>query len=711
MQYPSPRFTLTKVAAAVILCTSGMAMADENKAEHSNIFTLGTVVVTADAITTAESSESFIDRETIELLEAKDLGQALQYTPGVFYDSPIGAAGGRSARRFEPSVSIRGYSLRYVPIFVDGIPVYIPYDGYSDMSRFTTADVSSIQVAKGYSSVMYGHNTMGGAINIVTLKPRSAFDFSGTLGTATGDVKEISANVGTLQENWYLQVGASERTRKYSRLAEKFDGKDGTNRQVDSDQYLYHTKDRRANIKVGWTPNATDEYVLSYSKQEAKKYPGTGNGIIPTEWIWPKWDRETISFVSQTWLFDDQVYIKPRIYHDGFKNTLLNFKPNQASHYDDKAFGASLEVGTTAVQNHLFKLMLSYKRETHKGIDQDLKKMTQEETKATQKFYSIALEDTITFNEQWEAQVGAIYTKRKADADGIGANTQALIGQYPAARSLLAPSMDATDFQAALFYKPSETDTFRITAGKKTRFPSFKEVYSNYGDNAVNCKDKKFKSDQRLCPVYDKTPIIALQNPGLKPESAINIDLGYSGMPIEGLHLDATLFYSQSKNVIAREENNPHRFPGYIVNQTINLSGKVERKGLELGLDYDINRYVRLGGGYTYLDMKNKDSHEHVTDTPKHFGYLYATFKPIDWFEITPSMTARSSSYAFAHSNEKNKGYQVYNLKISVTPPQWKGVSFNAGVDNIFNKDYAAYNASFPSEGRSFYANMRIDFY
>ena len=720
MIQPSSLFKTSKIAAALLLCSS-VAYADEavqqteettaQTTKNSNVFTLGTVVVSASMPQTSELFESYISKETIDLLEAKDVGEALQYTPGVFYDSPI--ASGNSGR-FESGVTVRGYGLRYVPIYVDGIPVYIPYDGYSDMGRFSTADISSIQVAKGYSSVMYGHNTMGGAVNIVTMKPRSKFDFSGVIGGGSGNTQETSVNVGTLQENWYLQAGFSDRTRKYTRLAEKYEGIDAEGQMVNSDKYLYNVKDRRANVKVGWTPNATDEYVLSYSKQEAKKYPGHKGqkGFIPTTWKWPKWDRETISFVSTTWLMDDKVYIKPRIYYDTYKNTLTGWRGDpKGSHYDDKAFGASVEVGTTVISNHLVKMMLSYKDETHKSFDtfpNSSLHMPDSDSKATQKFYSIALEDTITFNEQWEAQLGIVYTKRTASASDIGINTQHLLNTYPAANSMLAPSYNSTDFQAALFYKPTDLDTFRFTIGKKTRFPSFKESYSNYAGGS----EKKCPKGQTGCKAGEFVPSITLQNPGLKPESALNIELGYNGTPIDGLTMDAALFYSQSKDAIDRSDFDFNSFPGYAIRQSINLPGKVERKGIELGLDYELSPYLQLGAGYTYMTVKNKDHKEiKIKDMPKHFGYLYASIKPVDWIAITPSMTGRSSSYANMEGTAKNKAYQIYDLKVSVMPPQWKGVTFNAGVDNIFNKNYASFNNDYSSPGRSFYANMRIDFY
>ncbi len=37
-------------------------------------------------------------------------------------------------------INVRGYDVRQVPLYIDGIPVYVPYDGYVDFSRFTTAD-------------------------------------------------------------------------------------------------------------------------------------------------------------------------------------------------------------------------------------------------------------------------------------------------------------------------------------------------------------------------------------------------------------------------------------------------------------------------------------------------------------------------------------------------------------------------------------------
>ncbi|MEZ4908300.1 MAG: Plug domain-containing protein [Saprospiraceae bacterium] len=42
----------------------------------------------------------------------------------------------KSGSRNENTVYLRGFDIRSIPIFIDGIPVYIPYDGYVYFGRF-----------------------------------------------------------------------------------------------------------------------------------------------------------------------------------------------------------------------------------------------------------------------------------------------------------------------------------------------------------------------------------------------------------------------------------------------------------------------------------------------------------------------------------------------------------------------------------------------
>ena len=691
-----------------MLGAAASAAAQQQGVEQSksgSVFTLGTVNVYGIKETEAQKAETRIDRDQIQLLEKNDIGEALKMVPGVFYTPPGGG-------RYESGIVMRGYSLREVPIFMDGVPVYIPYDGYSDLGRFTTADVSSIRVAKGYSSVMYGHNTMGGVINIVSMRPRSELDVDATAGFGSGGTKQVNANVGTLQDNWYLQAGVSYFERDYVRLSEPYVGVDALNRDVDSRRYNYHTEDRRGSVKIGYIPNAADEYVLSYSRQEARKFPtNDGDGFKPTEWEWPAWDRETVSFVSNTRFLNDKFYVKPRVYYDKFKNTMDWWRGQpKGSHYDDSAFGASLELGTDIIDRHEIKLMFSYKDEQHKSFDTDIYSgdlLADSNQKVKQKFYSVALEDTYTINQQWQTQVGAIYTRRTADAMGLGSNIRDFLNQHPQDGNVLNPSIDTFDPQIAVFFKPAANHTFRASISKKTRFPSFKQAYSNFGNEFVSCP-----GSMPDCGPQGRAEGITLQNPGLKPEQALHYELGYEGRPLDGLRVEASVYYSRSKDAIDRTDYDFTSYPGYAVSQSVNVEGITERKGLDLGMFYELSPKFGLGVSYAYLHMRNKDDPGYrFADMPRHFGLAYAEIRPTPWLGIIPSVEFRSNSYADSEGENRNGGYGITNLKFELTPPAWKNVAINLGVDNLFDKNYAQFDDQFPSPGRMYYATVRLRYW
>jgi len=713
---PCPSRLLRRAAAALCglplassLALAAVATTDtDTDADDTNqyMFTLGTVAVYGQRPTAAEEAESAVERETITLLEKKDVGTALSLVPGVLYNRPQGS-------RYESSVVVRGYSLRDMPIFVDGIPVYIPYNGFSDLGRFTTADTASIQVAKGYSSVMYGHNTRGGAINVVSLRPRSTLDANATLGAATGDVREFSTNIGTRQDQWYLQTGVSYQERGYTRLADHFIGTDARGRAVDSDRYDYMTRDKRGSVRVGFTPNADDEYTLGVSVQKAVKMASDradGAGFAPTAWEWPAWDRKTLSFVSNT-RFGEHTYLKPRIYLDQFENTLDWFRGQPfGNHYDDKAFGASVELGTEIVNDHLFKLMVSLKDEEHREFSTDVVTralVPDSDEKVTQTFVSIALEDTWTISPQWDTQIGAIYTRRTSDATDVGPSAVEILDKYPQTGSLLNPSMDTFDPQAAVFWKPADHHTFRFSVAKKTRFPGFQEAYSNYGaGNTTRCLP-----GNTGCAPGTQVPSLTLQNPGMKPEDSIHYDFGYVGTPFPNLNVEAGIYWNRAKNAFQRTDFDFNTFPGFAVRQYVNLSGITERRGFDLGLRYTLPN-TALGLSYAYLSMRNKDDPElRFTGRPRHVGTAWAHVRLGEAVALVPSIEYRSNSHDDSSGRNQNPGYALANLKLTYTPPALSYLIFSVGGENLFNKDYRGFDALYPSPGRSVFANVRMNWH
>ena len=65
-------------------------------------------------------------------------------------------------------------------------------------------------------------------------------------------------------------------------------------------------RDKKFNIKFGFTPNETDEYAIAYINQKSEKeqpyYTGryAGYNMAKRFWEWPKWDKESIYWLSHT---------------------------------------------------------------------------------------------------------------------------------------------------------------------------------------------------------------------------------------------------------------------------------------------------------------------------------------------------------------------------------------------------------------------------
>ena len=204
--------------------------------------------------------------------------------------------------------------------------VYVPYDRTFDFSRFTTFDLSEIIVTKGFTSVLYGPNTMGGAINMITKKPDKPFQGDATVGIGSGNQYYGYTNVGTAWKRWYLQAGASYFNQDSYPMSNNFTN---TSVQGGGNRINSYSKDEKVNFKVGFTPDYGHEYAFAYINQHGEK--GSPPDVRPSNlggagqnagyWQWPKWDKESYYLTTQTPV-GDKSYVKSRLFYDKFTNWL-----------------------------------------------------------------------------------------------------------------------------------------------------------------------------------------------------------------------------------------------------------------------------------------------------------------------------------------------------------------------------------------------------
>lgn len=643
-------------------------------AQSPQPFELGTIVVMADAEKPAvDAIADSLDAETVRKLERADLADALRLSPGV----TINNVGPRN----EAGVHVRGFDLRQVPVFIDGIPVYVPYDGYVDLRRFTTADVAEIRVSKGFSSALHGPNTLGGAINVVSRKPQKAFEGDFLSGWFQEGGAQSALNLGLMQDPWYLQLGGSFLNAHSYPLS---DDLRPTAREDGGRRDNAHRQDWRVSAKLGFTPNETDEYALGYVYQSGEKgtpvYIGS-DPLAPVRfWRWPSWDKQTVYWLSQTQILEDTL-LKTRLYYDKFENSLFAYDDAGydaqtlgrafQSFYDDWTFGGSLEISTRLGTRNTLKAVAHGKLDHHSEWNiarPDHPTLRREGPVFTfeDMTWSFGIEDTHEFTDKLSVVAGLSYDRRSV-REAVDTNTGMALG---------GGSFDALNPQLGIFYQVAEAHRLHATVARKSRFPTIKDRYS-------------FRLGA------------ALPNPDLEPERATHFEIGYEGDPMKDLTLRANLFASEIKDTIQRVDN---VVPGLFQLQNV---GKSRHLGAELGFDWTPCEAFQWSASYAYLDRKNESQPDvRLIDTPRHSIVTYADIRPVSWLSVIPSVEYNGSRYSTTYGIEAG-AWAVANLKLSIRLPG--DVTLSAGVSNLLDRHYELAEG-FPEAGRNFFANFQIQF-
>ncbi|RXJ69715.1 TonB-dependent receptor [Halarcobacter ebronensis] len=639
-----------------IICS--ICLASLLYASESEEFSLGVIDISGKKDV---NNKEVLYSEDIELHNYNDISEALSETSGIFLSN--------SGARAEKTISIRGFSSTRVAVFIDGIPIYMPYDGNFDYARFTTADLSKIDISKGFSSVRYGANTMAGVINLISKKPTKEFEGDISFGSNFDDdfgVSETttSINLGSKQENYYLQFSGSIRDRDHFDLSHDYQA---TSNQPTAERIQSSSNDKKFSIKAGWTPTDDSEYAIMYSKTDAKKeQPKTtidNNALARArEWDWPQWDKEGIYAFTDNKFGDN--YLKTRWFYDKFDNYLVQYQNNSnwsnfqwGSRYDDYSYGGSIEFGMP-ISNHEIVSSISYKYDSHKAYDEsDVK-----DEDYADKTLSLALEDSYFITNDLTLVTGLSYDR--LDDDKIWDST----GTYS------IKSMDSFNPQIGLFYDINERQKISFTIARKTHLPTMKERYSEKMGTG-------------------------LANPDLKEEEATHYELSYSNMLTDYLNLKTNLFLIDYKDAIQSVT-----VLGLDQNQNI---GDFRHKGVEVELNGTFER-LTTGLNYTYIDINNRKDSDYIrTGIPKHSIFLYGKYDLTKDLSLYANLKIEDDTYLQYRDNSYDKNsYTTVDTKLTY---KYDDITLEAGVKNLFDENYY-YDLGYYEAGREYFINMKYTF-
>jgi outer membrane cobalamin receptor len=393
------------------------------------------------------STVTRLDATTFEKNKPVDLSEGIKFVPGVYV-----TAGSKD----EYTLKLRGMDSRRIVLLVDGIPVYEPYFSSFDLKTVAAGGIDSIQITKGPSSVLYGPNTLGGIVNVVTRRPSAGSELS--LNASYGDNNTRSLTLDT--------------NHQWNRL-----GFAGTLQYQNSDGFVYTDEkmgkmDRmnsdyertNLNLKFYYTPSDRTEILFNaglYFSQYG--IPPALDTDRPRYWRFKNWDRYSFNLGGYTALGRNST-LHFRAFYVQYDNTLDGYRDqsmtelNFESTFDNSVYGLYSLLDFNLAPAHTLKTSLTLKKDIARTQDD----VDAPWIKYNQGTYSLGLEDHFSFSEKWSLIGGLSLDHLQKFEGGNASKVNPLIG---------------------LKFSPVEPLSLHLSFSRKSKFPSMRSMYSSTSGN------------------------------------------------------------------------------------------------------------------------------------------------------------------------------------------------------------------------------------
>ena len=457
----------------------------------------------------------------------------------------------RGSSDFKPG----GYNNR-VLLLLDGFPVSIPNSGSSDWNAIPFETVKQIEIVRGPASSIYGHNSMGGVINIVT---RSG----GNLNKWYPELRFGSYGSEALSLSY---IGNIKKTNFISSL-----GYGSSNGHRFNSGY----KQTRLSFKVN--KSLKNDQKLQFSFINSNSFNGQPGFIYPDNPGLVSY-RESNRISNYLQFYYKRLLGKSLL---SFSLATNQFKTDYndrddapeekilgRTHYRDESYimrsqlqrffdgGANLIIGTEISVDH-----------SRSNVLRNIYTQPEQFTNAGFAQFRKPISNKLMYD------IGLRYDNRDVTG-GEGYSVK---------------SFQAFSPKLNLFYKLNPMSTAYISFNRGFRAPSISELYLEYESS------------------YG---LLLLGNPTLKAESLINIEAGIKHQREDNFSLFSNIFLNQYTDMI----DFIYTIPVRSINREV-----VNGIGFEFGSNIIMESSgTNINFTYSYLDMENINSSVPLLYRPKH---------------------------------------------------------------------------------------------
>jgi outer membrane cobalamin receptor len=658
-------------------------------------YDLGELYVKGEKLPTSQevTQMSVVTQEEIEATHSQNVADALSHVPGITVFT---------GAKNQPSISLQGLNQTETLILIDGVPYYETNYGLLNLKTIPVSMIDKIVVQKGVSSVLYGPNSVGGVINIITRKPtdRPSLELRAEYGDYRADEESIShgMKVGPFSywfgydrqdsKGWYLSNSFQPQdtqitSRPGKTIYEVIEGGGVRNNSA------FHMDSMWG--KVGIEPTPGSEYYLNMNYTSANfgapasllqdmifTSPGSQFSQL---WTWPAYINMGADLSGQQKVTDWLTLKGKLFYHDHtdvgdfFSDAALT-KEIARSTYKDNTIGGNILSEMNVAATDTLRAAFNYRRDDHQQTA--LTYLPFQE--AVSYTGSLAIENQFDPIKPLSIVTGVAYDwweVTKSNQDETNSS-----GAFTGFQELKTPSANRVDPMVGTTYTFDDKTKLFASWAEKIRFPTLQQLYSGeYGGN-VN----------------------------LKPEKADNYVVGASRPITQYATAEASFFVHDVADMINRNAPSP-------VAQYLNY-GRIFIWGAEAtGRIYPM-KDLSFGFGYTYTNATDQSPNtptsrvDYVPTSKVDLSakYLIPVIKVQT--DLTATYVGRMWDQLPTESNPTTQAlrtgdYFIMGARISkVFCDHYEGYFV---AQNLFNKNYET-QVGFPAPGRMLFVGVRYSY-
>lgn len=661
--------TRTAVAVALALTASPAAVYAAETAPLNE----DQIVVTATGFSQerreAPATISVVNEKELNTRSNQNVTEALREMPGVL----VGNGHGSLATG---DVQMRGMDSTYTSYMVNGIKQatresrpYGHHIGTEAAFMPPIAAIERIEVIRGPMSSLYGSDSIGGVVNVITKKAYNLETWTGVLEN-NYFLQEKSEYGNTNQTNAFLMGPIIPGKLGVSVAADYLDRRDDDSQ---SDERFVKHEAGNLDATIAMSPTDTQLWDLNVTKGNQEKSHNN------KQWYWG-FDRDAASLSQHAWYGDDLLEVKNYISYEKAKTEYR--VPGMSSQFIEQRNVEANSANTFSLGDHKLTLGANWTRNE--------------------------LDDTFGI----------------ADKEAPGVTPVSKITRNGWALFAEDAWMMVPDFTL--------TTSARLDHDSYFGYHVTPKLYGNWtidenwalkgGVSAGYKKPDLRENNEGFTSVYGRYPYseISIGNDDLKPEQSVNTEMGVYWQQ-DALALDATLFYTKFKDKISdktictQTATQKCQYNGYVaesVFQYFNVSD-AEIYGIELNGDWQVTASLRANANYTYTHSEQKSGDYKgyaLSDFPTSMANVSLTWNVLNDLELWTKSSWRSNSPDIGKSSS-TEAYALVDLGARYHLN--KNITLMTGINNLFDANpiyTTTYNQSALLEGRRYNLGARYEF-